>query len=320
MLGLYEPLWKQLKDLEFNNDDILLLKENTNAKLENPIQGDYLKWFKAYKTLPHVEGVKCIENKDAITCTGKNNNPYELNTSYKQLIPWRKGPFKIFDTFIDAEWQSHMKWNRIKDKLPSLENKLVLDVGCGNGYYLFQMAENKPLLLLGIDPGLLQVMQFWSIEKYRKTNAYVLPLFMQQMPGTLNKFDVVFSMGVLYHRKSPIHHIKELASSLRTGGHLIIETLVIDGDETRCLIPTDRYAQMRNVWFLPSVAMLTTMLQRTGFKDITCIDVTITKVEEQRTTDWMKFHSLKNFINNDKSKTIEGYDLPKRATIIAKKQ
>jgi len=212
-----------------------------------------------------------------------------------------------------------MKWNRIQEHLPELTNKRILDVGCGNGYYMFRMSTHKPKLIMGIDPGLLQLLQFWSIEKYAQTGAAVLPLSMQDLPQKLNFFDVVFSMGVLYHRKSPIHHLKELANTIKNNGHLVLETLIVEGDESTCLIPHNRYAQMRNVWFLPSVGMLKIMLSRCGFKSIKCINLTETTIQEQRTTQWMKFHSLKEFLNKGQDKTIEGYTLPKRATIIAKK-
>ena len=323
MLSLYQPLWKLLNNLDLSNKIIQQLITTTEKKLLHPTQGDYSRWFQAYKDLPEITTLEKDLSNNVISCVSKAITPSQLDcidTSLKNLIPWRKGPFKLFDTFVDAEWQSNLKWNRIESKIPSLHNKRVLDIGCGNGYYMFRMHAMQPQLLLGIDPGLLQLMQFWAIEKYIQCNAYVLPLTSQNLPDKLNFFDVVFSMGVLYHRKSPLHHIRELAACLTSKGQLIIETLIVDGDENTCLFPQDRYAQMRNVWFLPSIKMLTIMLQRNGFKNIRCIDITTTTTEEQRTTDWMKFHSLKDFLNSDQNKTIEGYDLPKRATLIAEKK
>ncbi len=320
MLNLYEKFWEKLEKLELTSDSINHLKEKTKEKLEKPIQGDYPRWLNAYSSLPNINTINIHLNQQAVTCSTDQCIDSQLKASMQQLIPWRKGPFDMFGCYIDAEWQSNMKWDRIASQIPDLENKLVLDVGCGNGYYMFRMAEKKAKLIMGIDPGLLQIMQFWSIEKYVQSEACVLPLSIQQMPQNLALFDVTFSMGVFYHRKSPIHHLKELAYSLKTGGYLVIETLVINGDERACLIPENRYAQMRNVWFLPSVSMLELMLKRTGFKNIKCIDITTTSIQEQRTTQWMKFHSLKEFLNNDLTKTIEGYDLPRRATIVAQKK
>lgn len=322
MLKLYDEFWGKLSQIKISENDLNHLISRTKEKLVDPIQGDYPRWLKAYENLPDIDDVNIKPSLNAISCESNTDEKLSIQVkhSYEGLIPWRKGPFNMFDTFIDSEWQSFMKWNRIESHLPDLKDKVVLDVGCGNGYYMFRMLKHSPYLVMGIDPGLLQTMQFWSIDKYVESEMAVLPLAIQDMPDKLNCFDVVFSMGVLYHRKSPIHHLKELASCLNSGGQLVIETLIIDGDENCCLMPTGRYAQMRNVWFLPSVKMLEIMLARSGFKNITCIDVTVTTIEEQRTTDWMKFHSLKEFLNDDLTHTIEGHPLPKRATLVAQKK
>jgi tRNA (mo5U34)-methyltransferase len=321
MLKLYEKFWQKLKNINIQKSDLQHLIDKTTDKLMDPIQGDYPRWLNAFQSLPAITDIKRNTSANAITCTSEMTEiKGDIKHSYEGLIPWRKGPFNMFDTTIDSEWQSFMKWNRIEQHLPELKDKTILDVGCGNGYYMFKMLQQSPFLVMGIDPGLLQTIQFWSIDKYINSGMAVLPLSIQDMPKSLNCFDVVFSMGVLYHRKSPIHHIKELANCLNSNGQLVIETLIIDGDENSCLIPTGRYAQMRNVWFLPSIKMLEIMLARCGFKNISCIDVTVTNTEEQRTTEWMKFHSLKEFLNDDLSQTIEGYPLPKRATLIAQKK
>ncbi|MEL0036997.1 MAG: DUF1698 domain-containing protein, partial [Gammaproteobacteria bacterium] len=103
------------------------------------------------------------------------------------------------------------------------------------------------------------------------------------------------------------------------GGELILETLVVDGDQNTALIPEGRYAQMRNVWFLPSTAALKLWLNRCDLVDVRLVDENKTTVEEQRATEWMTFHSLANYLDPDNSDlTIEGYPAPRRATFIAK--
>ena len=322
MLKLYEKFWDKLAQITIDDKHLHDLKNKTKEKLIDPIQGDYPRWFKAYKDLPVIDGINSDVSLNAITCRSEIDKSIveQVKHAYEGLIPWRKGPFNMFGTMIDSEWQSFMKWNRIEKKLPNLKDKVILDVGCGNGYYMFRMLKHSPYLVMGIDPGLLQTIQFWSVDKYVNSDMAVLPIGIQDIPKNLNCFDVVFSMGVLYHRKSPIDHLTELASCINAKGHLVIETLVIEGDINSCLIPTGRYAQMRNVWFLPSVKMLRVMLQRCGFFDVECIDLTTTTVQEQRTTEWMKFHSLKEFLNEEGTQTIEGYALPLRATLIAQKK
>ena len=127
-------------------------------------------------------------------------------------------------------------------------------------------------------------------------------------------------MGVLYHRRSPIDHLLDLKDALVKGGELVLETLVVEGDSEQVLVPEDRYAQMRNVWFLPSVPALERWLRRAGFEDVRCVDVSTTSVEEQRATEWMRFQSLPEFLDPaDHSRTVEGLPAPTRAVLVARK-
>lgn len=242
-----------------------------------------------------------------------------LREQLMQLHPWRKGPYEIFGIDIDTEWRSDWKWNRVKEQIAPLNNRLVLDVGCGNGYHCWRMLGAGARLVIGIDPTLLSVMQFQAVRKlYGEAPIYLLPLGIEDVPPNLGVFDTVFSMGVLYHRRSPIDHLLELKACLRPGGELILETLVVEGDAAQVLVPEGRYAQMRNVWFLPSCDALLLWMRRCGFKNIKLCDVTKTSIEEQRSTDWMKFHSLRDFLNpEDEALTCEGMPAPLRALITA---
>ena len=77
---------------------------------------------------------------------------------------------------------------------------------------------------------------------------------------------------------------------------------------------------MKNVYFIPSVDCLINWLQKTGFKNIRCVDVALTTLEEQRKTDWLENESLIDFLDpQDHRKTIEGHPAPKRAVILAEK-
>lgn len=242
-----------------------------------------------------------------------------LISQLQELHPWRKGPYELFGIDLDTEWRSDWKWDRLKDCIEPLRNRLVLDVGCGNGYHGWRMLGAGAKLVLGIDPTLLSVMQFEAVRKlYGAAPVFVLPIGIEDLPGGLQLFDSVFSMGVLYHRRSPIDHLLELKGCLRPGGQLVLETLVVDGDRDKVMLPVGRYAQMRNVWFLPSCDGLVAWLSRCGYKNIRVCDVSVTTEGEQRSTPWMRFQSLRDFLDpNDKSLTCEGYPAPKRAIIVA---
>ncbi len=147
--------------------------------------------------------------------------------------------------------------------------------------------------------------------------AHLLPLGIEQLPE-LQAFDTVFSMGVLYHRRSPLDHLIQLKNQLVPGGELILETLVIEGDENAVLVPHDRYAQMRNVYFFPSARALKVWLEKVGLKMIRIVDENVTTIGEQRTTEWMTHNSLPEYLDqNDPSKTVEGYPAPRRAILVA---
>lgn len=283
--------------------------------------GDLTRWQAAVDALPTLDA-RQRELAETFHLAGPCSDAQRaaLEQALKGLIPWRKGPFELFGMHIDTEWRSDWKWARIAPHL-DLRGKRVLDVGCGNGYYQWRMLGAGADCVIGVDPNWLFFCQFLAMKHYLpELPAWHLPLALEELPASLEGFDTVFSMGVLYHRRSPIDHLLALKDCLMRGGELLLETLVVEGDAQTVLVPEDRYAQMRNVWFLPSVAALELWLRRAGFVDVRCIDVSVTSVEEQRSTEWMRFQSLPEFLDSqDRSKTIEGLPAPRRAALLARK-
>ncbi|UOA09961.1 tRNA 5-methoxyuridine(34)/uridine 5-oxyacetic acid(34) synthase CmoB [Methylobacter sp. S3L5C] len=318
----YQPLYNILLDAKADAWVNLLPGQITSAFNTNK-HGTLSQWQSAIKNLPEFPTTHRLLNADAIQ-TGQANDLSEadrmqLEQLLRSLHPWRKGPYNLFGINIDTEWRSDWKWDRLKNHITPLNHRLVLDVGCGNGYHCWRMLGAGAKMVVGIDPLLLNVMQFQLIRKlHGEAPIYVLPLGIEELPYGLKLFDTVFSMGVLYHRRSPIDHLMELKDCLKPGGELVLETLVIDGGLGEVLLPEDRYAKMRNVWFLPTCETLISWLKRCGFKNIRLIDVTPTSIEEQRSTEWMQFHSLKDFLDPENPElTCEGLPAPKRAIVIA---
>lgn len=242
-----------------------------------------------------------------------------LQKGLRQLMPWRKGPLQFFDTRIDAEWQSNLKWDRIKPFLPELKGKKILDIGCNNGYYLFRMLSENPDFLLGIDPMNLCFYQYLSFARYlNHPNLFYLPIGIDQLSLFKPFFNIVFCMGVLYHRKSPIDCLIQMKSLLKKKGLLIIETLTYPGEDSIAFSPKDRYAKMPNVYFLPTVSCLTNWLVNAGFHSINVVSTAKTTSTEQRRTSWMNYDSLAANLNpNHPNQTIEGYPAPQRTIVFA---
>lgn len=288
------------------------------------LHGRQAEWQTVLDNLPDI-AVSSVDFGERVVRIGQStdSSPEQLQplmTALKALIPWRKGPYELFGIPIDTEWRSDLKWDRVYPHLSPLEGRLVLDVGCGSGYHLWRMYAAGAQAVIGIDPTLLFLTQFQLIKHYAGQHpVWMLPLKSEDLPDLRQKgFDTTFSMGVLYHRRDPLGHLQELRRALRAGGELVLETLVIEGNEQTVLMPHDRYAKMRNVWFIPSVPMLSLWLKRLGFTNIRLVDRNQTSTEEQRCTVWSKGESLSDFLHpQDGSRTIEGYPAPVRATLIA---
>lgn len=271
-------------------------------RLSTTAHGDFDRWRNVIGALP-----------------GAAPDPQRLRELLLGLSPWRKGPFRVGGVDIDAEWRSDLKWSRFADAVQPLQDRTVLDVGCGNGYYALKMRKAGAGVVIGIDPTLLYVMQFLAVNVFERDPCiYVLPLRLEELPPSRNAFDTAFSMGVLYHQRSPIDHLRQLRATLRRGGQLVLETIFMPGDESYAFTPADRYARMRNVWLLPTISELLTWLKRTGYRDIEVVDQSITGTDEQRTTDWMPFESLAQSLDaNDPTRTVEGWPAPRRVVVAA---
>lgn len=322
---IYQDLFQYMKQGPLNRWLDNLIPQLEQRLLENP-HGDLGRWQAALNRLPDIQADNITLTTSAITANKaealSEAELVQLTSGLMALSPWRKGPFQLFDTYINTEWHSDWKWDRVVPHISSLKNRAVLDVGCGSGYHCWRMLGEGADRVIGIDPNYLFLTQFEAIKKYcgPKSPIHLLPVKMEEVPSNLEAFDTTFSMGVLYHRRSPIDHLLELKSTLRKGGELVLETLVIEGDNEQCLMPEDRYAMMRNVWFIPSCDTLALWLKRAGFKDIKLVDLNRTTTEEQRATEWMTYQSLNSFLDpEDPAKTIEGYPAPLRATFVATK-
>lgn len=289
--------WRALGLAEWEGVESLI-----RLRMSSSSHGDFERWTEAVTSLP-----EC------------SSDPEKLKETLLGLAPWRKGPFNIGGLSIDAEWRSDLKWDRLAGSIAPLEGRDVLDVGCGNGFYALRMSDAGAASVIGIDPTLLYVMQFFAVNFFAQDNSvFVLPLRLHELPGPARVFDTSFSMGVLYHQRSPLDHLRQLRETLRPKGQLVLETIFMPGKESFACTPADRYARMKNVWLLPTIAELTTWLARSGFRDIEIVDQAITTTDEQRSTEWMPFESLAEALDPaDSTRTIEGWPAPHRVVVTA---
>ncbi len=287
------------------------------------LHGHFKNWDRSVEYLPALTPEK-LDLLHSVTADSSHLSARQregIEKLLRNLMPWRKGPFSLYGVNIDTEWRSDWKWERVLPHISSLAGRTVLDVGCGSGYHMWRMLGAGANLVVGIDPMQLFLCQFEAVRKLlgNDQRAHLLPLGIEQLPE-LKAFDTVFSMGVLYHRRSPLDHLFQLKNQLVSGGELVLETLVVEGDDLQVLVPGERYAQMRNVYFIPSTGALKNWLEKCGFVDVRIADYSVTSTDEQRRTSWMTSESLAEFLDpNDPTKTVEGYPAPLRAVLVATK-
>lgn len=296
--------------------------DRVRESLRNSQHGKLAEWLSILEELPEIPVDSVDLGRDAVCATSQNTHKEAADTLRElllSLVPWRKGPFDICGVVIDSEWQSNRKWDRVSKHIRPLRDRQVLDVGCGNGYYALRMSGLGARLVLGLEPTLQYVVQFEAVQRYlRQPMVHVVPLRLADLPPDCRSFDTTFSMGVLYHQRNPMEHLHQLRGTLRHGGELILETLVLPGDGLEAITPDDRYARMRNVWQLPTLSLLQKWLEDAGFDAPRIADTNITTTDEQRSTEWMPFESLQQVLDPQNPQlTVEGLPRPCRVTLVS---
>lgn len=262
-----------------------------------------------------LEVVECdVELDDAVKIVAKFDEKKIYETA-KFLMPWRKGPFLIGETYIDSEWQSNIKYNLLRPYF-NLKDKRVADIGCNNGYYMFRMLEDEPKKLVGFDPAPLYKTQFDFINHFIKSDIVYELLGVEHLAFYEEKFDTIFCLGVLYHRSDPVAMLKQLYKGLDKTGEVILDTFYIEGDEEMALCPESSYSKIPNVYFVPTINTLKNWCFRAGFNEFEVLHISVTQANEQRKTEWIEGQSLEDFLDpEDTTKTVEGYPAPARVYV-----
>ena len=260
-----------------------------------------------------------VDNSEIVLPTDLSSSD-EISNLIRDLIPWRTGPFKLADHFIDAEWKSGYKWDRLSPHLGDIESQKILDVGCNTGYFLYRLMKHNPYVVLGVDTSERCYQQFRFLQKLSQVERMLFELMgLEDLEIFKNFFDTVICFGVLYHRRDPLRSLRILRDTIKPQGTMFLETIVIPGDDDNVLCVKDRYAMMNNVYLLPTLSSLQIWLERSSFQHIEVIDVSNCSVEEQRKTDYAPYMSLEEFLSEDRTQTVEGYPAPIRAMIKARR-
>ena len=300
-----------------DHEQILALCKTNLEKLQSDKKG-VVRYSRPFESVRHLKASSLDFTSDVVSIGRREDiSPEEYERVHRVLqnfIPWRKGPYNVFGIDIDAEWRSCKKWDRVLPHLPDLKDKVVADIGASNGYYMFRMVPQRPKAVIGFEPYLQHYFTFHTLKSFAgQTNLHMELLGVEHLGRFTNSFDVVFIMGILYHRISPIESLKEVKKSMKKGGTLIVESQAIPGEEPVALFPESRYAKAPGTYFVPTAICLKNWLLRAGFIDVEIFCSHPMNSKEQRQTEWMQFESYKDFIDPDNpALTVEGYPAPLR--------
>ncbi|MGF1493023.1 MAG: tRNA 5-methoxyuridine(34)/uridine 5-oxyacetic acid(34) synthase CmoB [Microcoleaceae cyanobacterium] len=327
-VGYIGPDYLDPDDPKHANSDldrsaVLKLRQERLPKLFEPRLQDYR---------VAVQSVQMVRSQwfDFSGSMVKAGHPEELTTeqhqqflqALKTFCPWKKGPFQLFGTLIDAEWRSDWKWERILPHISPLKGRRIADIGCHNGYFMFRMLAKQPDYVIGFEP---YAKHFWNFQLIQ--NLVRQPQLKFELLGVehihlySSFFDTIFCLGILYHHTDPVELLRKIYQALTTSGEVIIDCQGIPGDQPVALTPRKRYANARGIWFLPTQSCLENWIARAGFSQIHCFFAEPLSTEEQRRTDWADIDSLQEFLDpQDLELTIEGYPAPWRYYVIARKR
>jgi len=306
------------------HDEIRRLLADKSHWLSQPKKG-FLRYRQPSESVSHLRASCCDFSGDAV----RIGLPGDIDQAQQQQVrevmrsfmPWRKGPFNVFGIDIDAEWRSERKWARLLPEMPPLKGKVIADIGCNNGYYMFRAAHHQPRLVLGFEPYVQHYYTFRTLNGFAgQKNLEVELLGVEHLHLFPDCFDVIFLLGIIYHRPSPLDTLRDILTALKPGGTLLLESQAIPGDDPIALFPEKTYAKVPGSWFIPTGSCLANWLKRTGFSDVRLFCSHPMTSAEQRRTEWMIFESYEDFIDKkDSGLTIEKYPAPWRVFLSAQK-
>ncbi len=305
---------------------ILSLHQEKQAWVNQEKKG-FLRYRTPFLTLAKefsAKTINCTSDKVVIGAEAEVTAEQQerIKENLRAFMPWRKGPFSVFGIDIDAEWQSNHKWDFLLPELPDLQGKIIADIGCNNGYYMFRMAAYKPRFILGFEPSVQHYYCFKALNGMAGLDNLDINLLGVEHLGLFREsFDVIFLMGIIYHRPSPIDTLRNILASLKPGGVLLLETQAIPGEESVALFPEKTYAKVPGTYFVPTASCLQNWVQKAGFSQSAIFAAHKMSPEIQRRTEWMTFESYSDYISkNDPEKTVEGYPAPLRLFLKAVKK
>ena len=178
-----------------------------------------------------------------------------------------------------------VKFDRIRDAIPDVKGKSVLDIGCNAGFYCLEMKRRGARRVLGIDTDERYLEQARFAAEMERADIEFLRMPVWEVASLGEKFDLVLFMGVMYHLRHPllaldlIHEyvVKDLLlfQSMQRGSKDIVpvqadydfhaEAHFDEPGYPKMHFIERRYSHDETNWWVPNRACVEAMLRSAGF-------------------------------------------------------
>lgn len=217
----------------------------------------------------------------------------DLRTLFDSLKPWHHLIYVDgIPTKTEPAWGEPLDhpipfWGKIRPLLGAIEGKKVLDVGCNDGFFLFECRKLGASRVVGIEADqrfcnhailINELLDLGGIE-IKNISAY-------DITPDLGLFDITLLLGVFYHLKNPMAVIDKLSEI--TTEMIIIETAIRNSQQD---INNRKRGKLGNPlmefieqpyklsvydgalnWWAPNTECVCAMLRSSGFRNTEVIE------------------------------------------------
>jgi|WetSurMetagenome_2_1015567.scaffolds.fasta_scaffold01836_8 SAM-dependent methyltransferase len=216
----------------------------------------------------------------------------ESACNYKDQIPYLiKTYYKIVE--------------QIKNNLP--ENPKVMEVGCGNGFFLKALSDlNFTKNVFGIEPSSKMVMEADSdLQKNIKINIFKLGLFPK------NSFDLILCFHTLDHMFDPNEFIRGAHMMLKKNGYAIAVVHDTEGLSVKLFGEKSAIFDVEHI-YLFNKDTLRNIFEHNHFEVIKVFDLT----NNYPLNYWMRMSGLPNFVKKSVSSAFNLFGVGEKAVSI----
>ena len=184
---------------------------------------------------------------------------------------------------MDAVGGNIKKWDRMKILLKkNYKNKIILDIGCSDGFFSNQIAKMGAKKVYGIDfnKSRIERAKFASkILNIKSTDFSVKNLY--DIKITKKKYDLILALGIL-HRVPDIYKFIETCTKI--SHQVLIEFKTLDHEKPICeFVGNSKNTGMKSFfYFAPSINFVKKILEHFNFKKIEILEDNLSKLKYKR--------------------------------------